>query len=171
MKRFLRILLAITVAGTIAILLYIIQEKISVKQQAVETLQTLPPLSLYNTDSIRVDLSSLGRQPTVIVYYNSECDYCKNEVASFEENIAQLECTNIIFVSMEEIKAIGEFKNEFNFTRYPNVHFLKIDPDDVYKNFGTISVPHLYIYSKSGKLLKEFNGETKIDAIIKYLKD
>jgi hypothetical protein len=44
-----------------------------------------------------------------------------------------------------------------------------LTPEESYKAFGPTSVPHLFIYGPDKELRKEFKGETKIDALLKYL--
>jgi hypothetical protein len=50
-----------------------------------------------------------------------------------------------------------------------NIKFLKINRDNVFENFGPLSTPHILIYNEDSKLVKEFKGETKIEAILQYL--
>jgi hypothetical protein len=39
----------------------------------------------------------------------------------------------------------------------------------VFENYGSLSVPHLFLYGADRKLIKEFKGETKIEAILQYV--
>jgi len=49
------------------------------------------------------------------------------------------------------------------------VQVLKMNADDLYNYFGSVSTPHIYIYNNERRLVKEFEGETKTSAILKYL--
>lgn len=40
--------------------------------------------------------------------------------------------------------------------------------DDI---FGKSGVPASFIYDKNGKLVKQFKGEVKVEALLKYLKE
>jgi hypothetical protein len=72
-------------------------------------------------------------------------------------------------VSSEFIKEIKSFSIKYRLNDEPNVTFTKINPEDVYNTFGSVFIPHIFIYGKDRKLIKEFKGETKVEAILQYL--
>ncbi|MFM7853102.1 MAG: hypothetical protein ACKO96_14580 [Flammeovirgaceae bacterium] len=47
--------------------------------------------------------------------------------------------------------------------------FAKINTEVVFDTFGSVSIPHIFIYDNEHKLIKEFKGETKMEAILQYL--
>jgi peroxiredoxin len=169
MKSVIKRILVLLFVAFLGFALWDLSQKIQEKKAISRQLAALPKLSVYHMDSTRYVHDALPDESTVIVYFNSNCDYCQREVAAFEEQLAAFGQANILFVSSEEIHAIREFSNQFDFSSSPNVQFLKIDEDLVYPTFGAISVPHLFIYSKNGLLVKEYKGETKIEAIVKYI--
>ena len=50
-----------------------------------------------------------------------------------------------------------------------NIHFAKINQADAYNTFGSLAVPQIFIYGADGVLIKEFKGETKMEAVLQYL--
>jgi hypothetical protein len=72
-------------------------------------------------------------------------------------------------MSSESIKVIKRTSVDFGLEGIPNIHFVKINPEHVFETFGSLSLPHIFIYGNDRKLIKEFKGETKMDAILKYL--
>lgn len=71
-------------------------------------------------------------------------------------------------VSFNTIADIKKFALQYGLN-YPNITFLQ-DPKLQFSTwFGKTSVPAVYIYNAQHKLVKEYHGETKIEAIIKYL--
>jgi hypothetical protein len=61
------------------------------------------------------------------------------------------------------------FAMEYKLIGYDYVHFVRTEAKDIVDNYGGIPTPSVYIYSREKKLVKAFNGETKIEEIIKHL--
>lgn len=72
-------------------------------------------------------------------------------------------------MSSENISIIKKTSEDFGLAGLTNIHFTKINARDVFDTFGSVSVPHVFIYGKDSKLIKEFKGETKVEAILKYI--
>ncbi|MDZ7650681.1 MAG: protein disulfide isomerase family protein [Cytophagales bacterium] len=102
----------------------------------------------------------------VLVLFNSTCEHCQYELGQIKENIANFNEVELVFLSTESISTIRQVAKVFE--SGSNVNFVKIKPEDVYENFGTVRFPTILIYNTAGKLLKEFKGETKIEAILQY---
>jgi thioredoxin-related protein len=106
----------------------------------------------------------------MLIYFDSECVHCRNETLEVSKNLPLFSNTKILLISSEPIKTIKAFAQRYGLRNEPSVTFAKINSDDVFDTFGSISLPHIFIYGKDRKLIKEFRGETKIEAILKYLK-
>lgn len=105
----------------------------------------------------------------ILVYFNSECEHCQYELSEIRKNINLFEDNSIVLLSSENIASIKKTSFDFELANVPNVYFVKINPGDVYKTMGTVSFPHIFIYGKDHKLIKEFKGKAKIEAILKYI--
>jgi thiol-disulfide isomerase/thioredoxin len=162
----------VTIGATLLIALvlfmvYGIVEKVIDIRRAGEKELILNEGSLFNTDSTtyQVDFSN----PIILIYFNSECEHCQYEATEIKKSISLFSKTSILMISSEPIEAIKVFSGQYELSNEPAVTFAKINRDDVYKTFGSVSIPHIFIYGKDHKLVKEFKGETKIEAILKYL--
>jgi thioredoxin-related protein len=69
-------------------------------------------------------------------------------------------------VSSEPIRVIKEFSIEYELNNQHAITFAKISIESINSTFGTISVPHTFIYNKNGNLIKEIRGESKVEAIL-----
>ena len=133
------------------------------------TKQTLPNFAFYSLDSIATgnDFITKGK-PVCIFYFNSDCEHCQYEAKEINNNITLFKNAQIVMVSFNTIKEIKQFQKEYNLN-YPNITFLQ-DPKHEFKNwFGKTSIPSVFIYNAKHKLVKEYQGETKINAIVKSL--
>ena len=170
MKRFVKVSLVVLFIGFIGFSMWDLSQKINIKKEVSERLASFPKRPLYRLGSMMYQQESLSNNlPTVIVYFNSECDCCQREVKSIEDNITSFDPTNILFISSKTISVIRHFKDQFDFSAHLHVKFLKINEDVVYPTFGSISVPHLLIYGTNGVLKKEYKGEIKVATIIKHI--
>lgn len=168
-KRYILLALVIIVVSFTGYVLYKI---IIAKQQNTIvkiTMQTLPDFNFYNLDSVAVSANIVNKgKPICIFYFNAGCEYCQYEAREISNNIALFKDTQILMVSFNTIADIKKFALEHNLN-YPNIVFLQ-DPNFQFSIwFGKTGVPSVFIYDAQHRLVKEFHGETKIEAIIKYL--
>ncbi|WP_291399530.1 TlpA disulfide reductase family protein [Daejeonella sp.] len=151
---------------------YLVSKIIITKQQNAivkSTKQTLPNFTFYNLDSLATNSTFIKKGKSVcIFYFNAECEYCQNEARDISKNIALFKDTQIVMVSFNTIADIKKFALEYGLN-YPNIVFLQ-DPKFQFSSwFGKSSIPSVFIYNAQHRLVKEYQGETKIEAIIKYL--
>ncbi len=143
-------------------------EKVQIAKSAKEKFSTLPALSLKALDSSSID-ASIFKGSLILIYFNSECDHCQYEVKDIMGNITDFTSATLIFMSSEPLAKINSFAEASGLKNYKNVFFTKISANDAFTSFGTLAVPHVFIYGPDRKLRKEFKGETKAEAILKYL--
>jgi thiol-disulfide isomerase/thioredoxin len=133
-------------------------------------LNTLPNLKLFTLDSVLFDVTSTTK-PIVLIHFNSDCEHCQYEVSSIQGLARRFEDVELIFFSTETITAIRQFALTFELIKYSNIHFTKVDVKNIIEAIGSnsLSAPHIFIYGPDKKLRKEFRGETKPEAILKYI--
>ncbi|HRJ31408.1 MAG TPA: redoxin domain-containing protein [Cyclobacteriaceae bacterium] len=139
------------------------------KKERAISLSTFPKLNLLSLDSLGFRLESLPLEPVVLIHFNSGCDHCQYEAAAIKASINKFKGAQLVFFSTEPITVIRQFSEQHGLSEYVNIHLTKINAADVTATLGTLAVPHLFIYGADRKLLKEFRGETKPEAILKYL--
>jgi thioredoxin-related protein len=158
--------LVIFFAGAL-IMVYFIVENIALKKSISEKIQTFSTDKLYTLDSVQFQLTE--SRPMLLFFFNSECEHCQYELKELKKNLPAFHAVSILLMSSENIISIKEALQKFNLSSSSNVEFLKINQSDVFGKFGSLSVPHLFIYGADRKLIKEFKGETKIKAILQHL--
>ena len=150
----------------IGLLSYGIYQRVKLRNEVREKLQNMTITRLFSLDSSEFRIPP--SRPIVILYFNSECDICRNELVEIKENISKFEPASVILVSSENISAIKKVEEDFDLPARSNIFFTKLNSSDLYFVFGSVSVPHIFIYGKNSQLVKEFRGETKVEAILKY---
>lgn len=160
----------IIIVITMAVLIGLIASNLGKKEQRKANNQYLPNLNLSLTDSTFINTKTFRSNFTILIFFNSECDYCVYEAGEIRRAIHNLSNINIIFTSTEELTLIRKFGEVQDLLQYQNVYFGQISHTDLSETFGHLSLPHIFIYDSSQKFIKEFKGETKVEAILKYVR-
>jgi thioredoxin-related protein len=156
-----------TLFALVLFMVYSIVEKVYAKKSVQNKIQNLSVAQLFKMDSTQFQMTS-GR-PILLVFFNSQCEHCQYELTELKKNLSSFEAVSVLLMSSENIATIKEAAQKFELAASPNAEFVKINRDDVFENYGSLSVPHLFLYGADRKLIKEFKGETKIEAILQYL--
>jgi len=171
MKSALKWLIVMLVALAISYLLYKTIIRINTKQALKEAITSLPVFDFQTTDSISyTNANLLHYKYLVLVWFNTDCEHCQYEVQEFGKNPVSFSHTQILMVSGESLSDIRKFGKTYGVDTLGYLKLMNCDYQVFFNTFGTTSVPSLFIYSPEGKLLKQYNGETKFEAITKYLK-
>lgn len=169
MRNILKWALLVFTLGAIGWMANVSFKKVQVAKSVKEKLNTLPIFSLVTLDSSSLESSTLAGGSLVLIYFNSECDHCQYEVKDIKKNIMAFSNVTVVFMSSEPLAKIRAFAEGSGLRDQTSVFFTKIDSNDALTSFGTLAVPHVFIYGPDQVLRKEFKGETKAEAILKYL--
>ncbi|MCA4893610.1 MAG: redoxin domain-containing protein [Cytophagales bacterium] len=142
--------------------------KLRALDRVKEKTASLKSLPIVTMDSSKYELTN-NSIPTIIILFNTTCEHCQYEATEIKKSIDFFSQVRVLMISSETIEVIKAFGDQYGLTNKPSITFAKISPDDVFETFGSVSIPHIFIYGKDRKLIKEFKGETKIDAILQYL--
>lgn len=165
-KALLTSLLTILFALALFMVYRIIETRMA-KQEIQLRISSVPSRSIFfELDSTR--FSFPVSKKLILVLFNSTCEHCQYELAQVKENIGFFKDNELVFLSAEPIAAIKQVSDTFG--QQTNVRFVKVNPEDLYENFGTVRYPTILIYGTDGRLIKEFKGETKIEAILQYVR-
>jgi len=171
MKSILKWIIVLLVALAIFFLFYKIIVRINTKQALKEAIASLPVINFQTTDSISYTKDNLFPDKNLIlVWFNTDCEHCQYEAQEFIKNPVSFNQTQILMVSGEPLSDLRKFGKTYGIDTLQFLKLLHCDYQVFFNTFGTTSVPSLFIYSPEGKLLKQYNGETKFEAITKYLK-
>lgn len=170
MKTALKWLIVLFVASAVSYLLYKSIVKVHTKQVLKETIATLPDFNFLSLDSIsKTKANLIPDKYLVLVWFNTGCEHCQYEAQEFRGNPDSFKQTQILMVSGEPISDIRNFGNTYRVDTLNYLTLLHCEYNVFFNTFGTTSVPSIFIYSPEGKLLKQYSGETKLEAITKYL--
>lgn len=159
-------------AFVISYLLYFvvkIVDKVNHKKATAEQIQTVPKFTCQTTTNRSFSNKLLLGKATILIYFDPACEHCQQEARAFHRNVSLLKQAQIVWLSSEPLKKLQRFAKEFGLESLPTVTVAHIPKEAVYHTFGFTTVPTLLIYSAEGKLVKQYKGETKLEALIPYL--
>ena len=163
------IFILVAVLGLAVFLLFKTISKINHKKEVTKQLSSIPHLPVVPIGLNRNTNWKRTTNPTIIIFFNSECNHCQYEAKAIQSKLASFENAILLFVTEEGKDKILDFSKTYKLDNKPNIWWLKMRPEDVHNTFGDIGVPHIWVYNKEGNLVKEFRGEIKVEAILEWL--
>ena len=143
-------------------------QKVS-KNMAEQTI-AIPDFAIKNSNGVVFSKQNLRQStPSVFIAFHPECEHCQYEAKSINEKQKKLKNTNIILFTSANDSLTNAFSKTYGLDTLKNVHILSDEKNDMYQQFGVKMIPTVFIYNAEGQLLKQYKGETKIEAILKTL--
>jgi peroxiredoxin len=168
MKRFLKYLIDIGLLAIGCWLATRTYQSYQAKKESENRIQTLQHVCFESLNGAQTCVDEFDtRKPTVIIYFNPECEHCQYEASEIGKQAKLFEKANMIMITPDDsTKRVEAFAAKYHLWEVDNLTIL-IDRDHRFKNhFGTSIFPSVFIYGADKKLLKMYKGEIKIDAII-----
>ncbi len=149
-----------------------IHRKIVQKDAIAQKIKRIPGFTFFNVlnkDIFTVDSLKKGK-PCLIVYFNPDCEFCQHEATQLSAHLREFHNSQILMVSDANIGKILKFRKDYGLQN-KNITFLKDSNDQFIDDFGDASTPSIFIYNKQRRLAHHFIGETKMEALLKYLNE
>lgn len=165
------ILMTATLCCIIAsILVYKIVGKNALNKQIKLNKQTLPEFIFYTQDLKSYNTSHINKNKALcIFYYNAECDHCQYEAKQLKKHINAFKDVQILMVSTNKPTETQLFAKSYGLNSSKFITWIYDKDFNFYKWFGNAVAPSVYIYNNKQHLVKEYNGEVKIEAILSQL--
>lgn len=138
------------------------------EQKPVAMPNDLPAMTISLADGKTIDAKTLTGK-NVLILFQPDCDHCQHEAEDIREQLASFTGYTLYFVSSAPMAEIQKFAADYKLTGNSNVVFGWTATENVLNNFGPIQAPSVYIYTDQGKLVQQFNGQTDVSVILKYL--
>jgi len=136
--------------------------------------QSLPSFTFYDYGNKAFATSNLKTGvPVIVIYFDPDCDHCNKQAAMIKENIGKFANIQVMWVAFPASQeAIAAFGRKYYAAQYGKNFFFLRDNDYTFdKSFGYSEAPSLYVYNKSGKLVKSYKkNEVSVDELLSHLK-
>lgn len=140
-----------------------------IEKTEVQAPNDLPNMTISFLDGSQLHGKKLEGKSVLILFF-PDCDHCQREAAQIQKHLASFKGYTLYFLTTAPKQEAEKFAVDYKLSNLKNVKFGFITVNDVLSNFGAVATPSLYIYSSDHKLVQKFNGETQMDAILKYIK-
>lgn len=141
-------------------------KKIKVQEAFNEQIQKLPDPDLFQWVG---EGAQKGHKSTVVMFFHPDCEHCQYEAKEITGRKSAFADINLWWISAADASDIKEFDQTYGLSKFVNTYLAHIPGEKIMQTFGSVSVPHIFIYDEQGLLQKQFKGETRIDAILKYV--
>ena len=106
---------------------------------------------------------------SILIFFGASCDHCQREATQIHKNLKSFEHYTLYFISMDPFPVIDQFAQDYRINNQPNIRFMRADGASVSNSLGYLQTPTILVYASNRKLIKRFNGETKVEEILKVL--
>jgi thiol-disulfide isomerase/thioredoxin len=166
MKKLLLSFVPIFIVLTLCYLGYQTYQKKEAKKIFKEQIKHLPHASVFQWIEKQ---PSANKSPTIVLFFHPECEHCQYEADAIMKKQKEFEGINFWWISFADNTAIKAFSKKYGLENIPNSCVAHLSAEKITQTFGSNTIPHIFIYNKEQVLQKEFKGETKVEAILKYL--
>lgn len=111
-----------------------------------------------------------ARHPVLVIYFNTTCEHCQYEAEEIYKHRQTLEKISLLMISVEDKSVLTAFVQKYRLDEVTRLKILQDTNEHFRQIFGSSSIPNIFIYDADHKLVKHYRGETKMEAILKYLK-
>lgn len=128
---------------------------------------TIPTFNILKVpDSSSFTKNDLQKmKPTVLFFFNPDCDHCHQETKNLIKKIDKLKDVQILMISILDFNSIKKFYNEYKMARYPNITMARENTYNLPGFYNIHSIPDVYVYDKQGNFLKTFKKAFPVEEI------
>jgi hypothetical protein len=129
------------------------------------------PKIAYRTGSSVETLQPDSLRMTMVVYFHSDCQHCRYQLQTFNENTDFFQNTRLILLTSEEgFFEMGKMDAWRKLTMANNVTWGVTESEQFVKYFDPKIKPTVYIFNRAGTLFSTMRGEVKLEKILKALR-
>lgn len=144
-----------------------IQFSVAQGPSVAEKRKLFPTLQLLQVDSSTLTSGMLKRQPTLIMYFSPTCDHCQHQMDDMLAQAKALKHIQVVLATYQPFDEMVTFYHKYQLAKHSNYR-LGRDVNFILPPFYDIrNLPFLALYNKEGKLITSFEGNVKVDKLIK----
>lgn len=138
------------------------------KRNLADKIAKLPELNFISAKTKSVAPYSVSVRPLWLIFFNTECDYCRMEASDIRGN-SSLAKLNVWLVSSEPPDILQQFGRQYGLDTLNYVSILNDTTDAAGRVFNARSAPSSFLYDQEGKLIKSYTGLIKSEAVVRDL--
>ncbi len=170
MRKKILIPILIVFAGIILFLAAGITGKIT-KLARNRILNAVFALDLYG-NQVKIPLQQ--RDTSIIMVFNSECEFCQLELYELLDNYNTFRNYRIFLLSAQPVDDLEQAAKEYNLYEYPVIRLLRLDIANTRDPFISAPTPSLFVYDPNGRMIvgrKGYAAPLKLISDLRYEKN
>ncbi|MDR3286650.1 MAG: redoxin domain-containing protein [Prevotellaceae bacterium] len=128
-------------------------------------IESLPDFTLCQSNYYPYNITNTDKA-MVIVYFESDCQYCLNEAVQISENDDIFTKAQVYFISVESTDYLKNFESNFFSSQ---IIFLHDKEKDLYNALSVSNFPSVYLFTSDRKFIKRFIGFVSTEEIISHI--
>lgn len=109
-------------------------------------------------------------KPTIIVFFDPDCDHCQDATKNLTAKIDLLKDAQVLMVTIMDFNRTKKFYNDYKIADYPSITITRDGSFDLPRFYRVGSIPDVYVYDKKGKLLNHYKTKLPVEEIAEQLK-
>ncbi|WP_186756242.1 peroxiredoxin family protein [Echinicola salinicaeni] len=167
MRNRLKLIVLFLVIVFLGVMGCLIMDRVKKKKIVAERVRQFPDFTLYRADGEKLVTEELSYdQPIILIYFNSTCYLCQKEIEAIKERLEEFEDVQILLVSSEQVKVICKFAKRMELNNCKNIHWFQDKGMEVAVYYDIGSVPEIFLYDRSGSLVRSYQGTVKVDKLL-----
>lgn len=166
-KKHLAIVVILT--GFFGMLVYGIFHRIGQSRDEFERIKTFPRFNSYYIDGRDFNTDRIKEGPVLIVFFHPECEHCQYQIGELSKLLPDLPGLNTLFVSHAPVDIVKKFVDDYGIKDSEFSAILSDQSLDVRELFNVNKVPATILYNSQLELVKRYDGEVRIETIMRYL--
>ena len=135
--------------------------------------QTLPSFNIMEVDSTTI--FNTGKlpsgKPIVLMYFSPDCEHCQHETEEILKNMDSLRQVHFVMLTALPFDKMRNFWVYYKLGNYKNITVGRDYEFFFSRHYGSQYVPYLAIYDRNKKLVKVFDGGTKVSTLIQLVNE
>ncbi len=132
--------------------------------------KSIPSFEFFQLDSVKYTHNDLPRNTSLfIIHFNSTCEHCQVFARQLSIYANDFSKSQLLLISEENLYTLKKFEIEYNLNQLKFVKMLNSNHIKFYESFNSNTIPAIFIFNKRKQLVKKFEGEVKIEALLKYV--
>lgn len=132
--------------------------------------KNVPVFELEQAGGAKWSSSKLKKtQPVAIMFFSPGCDHCIHQYEDMVKRMKDLKHVQIVMATYQPVEELAEFNKKYLVSKYTNIVTGR-DANYFLPPFYHISnFPYFAFYDKTGKFRAVFEGNIKVDEMLKKL--
>ena len=130
---------------------------------------TVPPFELLGVDSAttfsKADLKK--NQQVLLMYFSPDCDHCQHQTEDLLRDIQSFKKIQIVMATYQPFEQMIAFYQKYKLADFNSIRIGRDSKFILPPFYRMGNLPYLALYDKKGNLITTFEGNQKVNKILK----